>query len=218
MKSILSTKKLSDSQREIFIETGIKIVDYDAIEIINIDFKVPKKLENAIFTSQNAVKSFFQEKSRLKKNNFKCFCVGHKTMQLLVENGQNMVKMTKNASELANFIVKNYKNEAFYFFCGNLRRDEIPSALKNAKIALFEVKTYKTVLKQLKFDQKWDGILFFSPSGVESFLSENNIGNSLAICIGETTASEAQKHTNNIIVSEETTIDSVLNEVLKFTK
>ena len=215
MRSILSTKKLSDSQREMFIETGVKIVDYDAIEVINVDFEIPKNLENAIFTSQNAVRSFFLENNQIKKNDFKCFCVGHKTMQLLEENGQNVVKTTENASELAKFIVKYHKNKAFYFFCGNLRRDEIPSVLKNAKIALFEVKTYKTVLKPSKFDQKWDEILFFSPSGVESFTSEHNIGNSLVVCIGETTASEAKKHTNNIIVSKETTIESVLNEVIK---
>lgn len=215
MKSVLSTKKLSNTQRELLIERGIKIFEYDAIEVANLDFEVPENMENAIFTSQNAVKSFFLDKDRITTKDYKCFCVGIKTKQLLEENGQNVVKSANNASELAKYIVENHKNEQFFFFCGNLRRDEIPSVLKSAKIPVFEVNTYETVSKSFKFDEKWDKILFFSPSGVVSFTSENNMENSLAICIGETTASEAKKHTTNIIISKETTVESVLNEVIK---
>nr|MBX2828949.1 uroporphyrinogen-III synthase [Flavobacteriaceae bacterium] len=66
-----------------------------------------------------------------------------------------------------------------------------------------------------KFDQKWDGILFFSPSGIKSFLSENTMGNAIAICIGETTASEAKKYTRNVIVANATRIESVIAKAVK---
>jgi len=214
MNSILSTKKLTPSQRGLISQLGVRFVEYDAIKITAVNFKVPNNIENAIFTSQNALRSFFNEKN-LKKQTFNCYCVGLKTKQLLEENGQKVIKMANNASELANYIANSCENEVFYHFCGNLRREEISLALNKAKIELFEVKTYETILISKKFDEKWDKILFFSPSGVESFTSENNIGNSLAICIGETTASEAQKHTDNIIISRETTIESVLKEIIK---
>jgi len=215
MKSVLSTKKLTPSQKKLFQDTAIDLVDYDAVEIKNIDFDLPKSIHNAIFTSQNAVDSFFKKYSRTENNlEVKCFCVGQKTSTLLEKNGLKVVKSANKASELANFIVKNHNSEPFFFFCGNKRRDEIPFALKKAKIAIFEVKTYKTELKKKKFNEKWEEILFFSPSGVESFIAKNSFGSSTAICIGTTTASEAKKHTESVVIAEETTIESVIKKLL----
>ncbi len=215
MKSVLSTKKLSTTNRELLLEKGLNYVEYDAINITNINFEVPKNIENAIFTSQNAVKSFFAQQNEDRKSIPRCFCVGKKTKMLLEKNGQKVYEMSQNASELANFIVKNHKNNTFHFFCGSLKREEIPIALKMAKIELFEVKTYETTLNLMSFDQKWDEILFFSPSGVESFTSENKIKNSISICIGDTTASEAKNHTDNVVVSKEATVEGVINELIK---
>ena len=118
-----------------------------------------------------------------------CFCVGHKTKFILEKNGLKVIEIGQNATELAQKIAKNYKNCVFYYFCGTIRREELPKALKSEKISLFEVKTYKTALKTKKFDQNWDGILFFSPSGVASYISENkDQRNTHAFCIGQTTA------------------------------
>ncbi len=215
MKSILSTKKLKSTQRESLREASLSIVEYDAIEVTNLDFKVPENIANAIFTSQNAVRSFIENKNAYKKGIGKCFCVGEKTKSLLEKNGHKVFKMTANSSELAHFILKEHQNDSFYFFCGSLRREEIPSTLKKAKIEIFEVKTYETTLNLVRFEQKCDGILFFSPSGVQSFTSENKIENSMAICIGSTTASEAKKHTDNIKIAQKATIESVINQVIK---
>lgn len=215
MKNILSTKILTSAQRTLLNDNGLNVVEYDAILVKSLEFKVPNHIENAIFTSQNAVKSFFESSNTLKNDIKRFFCVGEKTKLLLEENDQKVIKMGVNASELATFIVKEHQNEQFFFFCGNLRRDEIPLALEKAKIDIFEVKTYETELNLINFDQKWDEILFFSPSGVQSFTAKNKIGESCIICIGETTASEAKKHTNNIKIANETTIDSVINEAIK---
>ena len=59
MKTILSTKKLSASQKKMFQNNTISVTDYNAIEIKSIDFESPKKVGYGIFTSQNAVKAFF---------------------------------------------------------------------------------------------------------------------------------------------------------------
>ena len=197
-KSILSTKKLTSSQMKMFQNVNISVADYDAIEINYIDFESPKKISCGIFTSQNAVKAFFSHHNRNSSEIEKVFCVGEKTKSLLEKNGQKVIKMMENASELANFIKKTHKNDTFHFICGNFRRDEIPSVLKNENIALFEVKTYETFLKTSNIEQKWDGIMFFSPTGVQSFSAENKIENRLTFCIGKTTSSEAKKYTNNV--------------------
>ena len=80
---------------------------------------------------------------------------------------------------------------------------------------MFEVKTYKTVLKTKKFDQNWDGILFFSPSGVASYISENkDQRNTHAFCIGQTTATSAKKYFKSVVVANSNTIQSVLEKTI----
>lgn len=214
-KTILSTKKLTSSQKKTFQNMNISVRDYDAIEINYIDFESPKKINYGIFTSQNAVKAFFSHHNLNSSEIEKVFCVGEKTESILKENGQKVTKMMKNASELADFIKNTHKHRVFHFFCGNLRRDEIPSALKKENIVLFEVKTYETALKTSIIEEKWDGIMFFSPTGVQSFSAENKIDNQLAFCIGKTTASEAKKHTTKVFEAEKTTVESVIEKAIK---
>lgn len=224
--AVLSTKKLSPSQEELLLNAGLSFESYDAIDIIWLNFEAPEIIENAIFTSQNGVQSFFKNKTastRIKQ----CFCVGQKTALKLKENGQNVLKSAKNAMELAHFIVKNHKNESFFFICGSRRRDEIPELLKKARIPVFELETYKTELKPRYFKQKWASIMFFSPSGVESFVQGQKEGektktivpdyftNTTAICIGNTTAKAAKKYISNIIVANSTTVESVIAATVK---
>ena len=215
MKNILSTKKLNPEQRAFFSQKGLCLVDYDAIAIEFLKFKIPEAIDNAIFTSQQAVHSFLAKtQGDLGLKN--CFCVGNKTKTLLEQNGLNVTEIGQNAAELAQNIVKNYKNKVFYYFCGTIRREELPNALKSEKMTLFEVKTYKTVLKTEKFDQKWDGILFFSPSGVASYISGNkHQTNTYAFCIGQTTASSAKKYFKRVVVANTNTIESVLEKTIE---
>lgn len=219
---ILSTKKLKPNQRDLLLGSGFKVVDYDAIGIEFLDFKMPSELKNIIFTSQNGVKSLVHNSefapSQWERAGVRVFCVGPKTQTLLEQNGLKVTKTAQNSAELGDFITKNYKTESFYFFCGTIRRDEIPTILKSAKIDVIEVKTYKTTLKPKKFDRKWNGILFFSPSGVESFITENKMNNSIAFCIGTATATEAQKHTSNVVIANSTSVESVLAKTVKTLK
>jgi len=185
-------------------------VEYDAIVINLIDFDAPSKIENAIVTSKNAAHAILNKNIQITK----CFCVGDKTQALLEENGLKVAKKAKNASYLGDFIQKKHQNESFYFFCGNLRMPEIPTSFKNSKNTLFEVKTYETELNFKKFDQNWDGILFFSPSGVQSYFHLNKT-DAPVFCIGNTTAQEAQKFTNNIVIANTTSIESVIAKAIK---
>ncbi|RUA10893.1 MAG: uroporphyrinogen-III synthase, partial [Flavobacteriia bacterium] len=60
-----------------------------------------------------------------------------------------------------------------------------------------------------------DGILFFSPRGIQSFLLENTVKNSTLFCIGETTASEAKKHSEKIVIANKPTVENVLVQAIK---
>lgn len=218
--SVLSTKKLLQNQKELLLNAGVTFVEYDAIKTEYLDFEMPQQVRFAIFTSQNGVLSYLnsQPHNNQKRSIEKVFCVGEKTKALLEENGLKVTKMAQNSSELGDFIVKKYKNEQFYYFCGSKRRDELPEIINASENELFEVKTYKTTLNSKKFNQNWDGILFFSPSGVVSFTEKNEIGNSVVFCIGETTASEAKKYTQKVVVANNTSIESVIAKTVKILK
>lgn len=211
MHTVLSTKKLNKSQKQLLQNAGVSLVEYNAIKIHFFAFEAPAAIENAIFTSQNAVNAVMGYELGV----MNCFCVGEKTKSLLEENGLNVIKTTEYASELAEYFVKNHKNDSFHFFCGNIRSDEIPSKLKENNIDFEEIEVYKTTLNPKKINRQFDAILFFSPSGVKSFVSKNKINAAKAICIGTTTASEAKKYTENVVISNATTVESVIAKAVK---
>ncbi|GAA4275085.1 uroporphyrinogen-III synthase [Aquimarina gracilis] len=212
--TILSTKKLSASQKELLLNAGLGFVEYDAIKIELLKAEIPENVDNAIFTSKNAVKAVFDSETNISN----CFCVGENTKRLLEKNGQKVVETAQNASDLAQILIKKYKKETFLFFCGNLRRNELPELLTKNEVRFKEQIVYKTHSNSKKFDRPFEGILFFSPSGVQSFVLDNNIDNSIAFCIGNTTASEAKKHTNNVIIANKPTVENVIVQAVKYFK
>jgi len=211
MPTVLSTKKLTEPQRSLLLQAGIGLVEYDAIGIELVDFEANDLIKNAIITSQNTVNGLVDKRVQIEN----CFCVGIKTKAMLEANGFEAKVMTDYGIELAEIIVKEYADEAFTFFCGNLRRDEIPKQLNENNVSFKEIEVYKTILKPKKFERTFDGVLFFSPSAVESFMKENTLDNTIAFCIGTTTAAEAEKYTHEIIIAKKPTIENVIVQVVK---
>ncbi|MGW9684736.1 uroporphyrinogen-III synthase [Flagellimonas sp. 2504JD1-5] len=218
MKTVLSTKILTPSQKELLLNSGIGFVEYNALEFEFLDVEIPTDCSNLIFTSKNAVKAFLKLSDEPNFSNYHAYCVGEKTKSFLEENGLNVVKMAQNASELGDFIAKNHKNTNFLFLSGNQRRSELPELLEKNNIRYKEVQIYNTHLRPKKFNRIFDGVLFFSPSGIRSYFQENEIGQSWAFCIGPTTASEAKKHTDQIIIANKPTVENVLVQVIKHFK
>ena len=88
--------------------------------------------------------------------------------------------------------------------------------MKLAEIILDEVEVYETVLTTHKINFKPDGILFFSPSGVESYLQENKIEDENCFCIGNTTAEALKYVTPNRIIANQPTKESVVMKCIEF--
>lgn len=213
--TVLSTKKLSPTQKNLLLNTGLSLVEYDAINIDFLDFHFESEtIKNAVITSKNAAKAVVKKGIKLQN----CFCVGEKTAIFLKENNFNIAAQENYGKDLAKKIISEYAEEYFTFFCGNLRRDEIPSTLTKHGVKFKEVEVYKTLLNLQKFQQEFNGILFFSPSAVESFAIKNNFRNSTSFCIGTTTAKEAKKYTNNIKTATKPSIENVIVQVVNFYK
>lgn len=214
MRTVLSTKKLSLPQKELFLNSGLGLVEYEALQIEFLDVNIPLEFTHYILTSKNSVKAFIKKIENQDTSDFQILCVGEKTRALLEENGLKVVKMTEYASELAQFIVEKYPNETFLFLCGNLRKDTLPKALNENNIRYKEVVVYKTHLTPRAFQRDFDGILFFSPSGIRSYLLENSMNSSTLFCIGTTTADEAKNHSDNIIIANKPTVENVLVQAI----
>jgi uroporphyrinogen-III synthase len=211
---ILSTKILSPIQKQELIKADFEVTEADFIKTENKKIDLKEVNDNLIFTSQNAVNSVFQHADLEKLKSKNVFCVGLKTKIVLSEAGFNVVAYTGYASDLAEIITLIYSSESFTFFSGNLRRETLPVALKEAGVKFNEIKVYETTLTPHKMKTKADAILFFSPSGVESYLKENTIKNENCFCIGETTASALDKITKNIIVADQPSVEDVIEDVI----
>jgi len=213
--NILSTKTLLSHQKQALIEAGFSVTEANFIKTENSDFDLKGINNNLIFTSQNAAQSVLLHPKAEELKSKNVYCVGIKTKALLEENGFNVTVYVDYASDLAEIITLIYSNESFTFFSGNLRKETLPKALAAAKIKFNEIQVYETSLTPQKIKTAVDGILFFSPSAVESYLKENKIKNEICFCIGETTASSLEKTTRNIIVADLPSVENVIEDVIE---
>ncbi|MFL1894329.1 uroporphyrinogen-III synthase [Aquimarina sp. 2-A2] len=210
--TLLSTKILTPAQKELLLGSGHGLVHYDAIAIQPLAVELQQtSLKNAIFTSKNAIKAILNTNLTIEN----CFCVGNTTKELLSLHGFKVVEVEDNALLLAQKISNSYAKEAFTFFCGDLRRDELPKHLRLQSVAFNEVTVYRTELQFKTFSRTFDCILFFSPSGVQSYMNTNNAGNAIACCIGKTTATAAEQFFQTTIVANKTTVENVIVTAIK---
>lgn len=212
---IVSTKKLSERQKQQLLSANFSVFDEDFIRIQNKDFEIETINDYLIFTSQNAVESVLGNKRLAEIKGKKCFCVGEKTKALLEENDFEVQADADYAAELASLICNQYSKNSFSFFCGNIRRDVLPDALRLVQITLDEIEVYETVLTTHEIPFIPNGILFFSPSAVESYLEKNKIRNENCFCIGNSTAEALRYVTLNRIIANQPTVDSVVMKCLE---
>lgn len=216
MKRILSTKILPVSLQKILSKIDFEVEMHDFITIKSIDFAMPSQVDILLFTSQNAVKTITAHPQVVMLKAIPVVCVGKNTASLLQENGFNVLAHTNYAAELGAFILKTYPDKRFAFFSGSLRLDTLPNFMTENRIAFEEVRVYETVLSPHKIDIPPTGILFFSPSGVESYVQKNTFSNAICFCIGETTATEVRNYTQNVVVSKEATVKGVVCQCLNY--
>jgi uroporphyrinogen-III synthase len=212
MASVLSTKLLSPSQKNLLLNANLSLTEYNAIQTKAL--KLPEsiseeKYEHVIITSQTTV-DFIKE--------FKigsCYCVGEKTALRLKSFGFEVKFIAENGIELAQHLIANYSKYTFTYFGSLKRRPELSELLNKAKVNLKEVFTYDTIETPKSFRRAFDAVLCFSPSGVKSFFEGNPDSKAKVICIGTTTAKQAKLHTDLVFISKKTSVESVIVKAVK---
>jgi uroporphyrinogen-III synthase len=193
---------------------GIGNLDIDIIPFTSINLGLDQQTEEqvrktateiaaVVFTSSNAIRSII----RYIDNDtppWTIYCIGNTTFELAKEIfGAEKIRQTApNASALAEKIIADSDQHEVVFFCGNLRRNDLPGALREKNIAVREIIVYQTTLTPTKLEKEYDAILFFSPSSAESFFSMNKVSpKTVLFVMGQTTSRAIQKHAENRIIT-----------------
>jgi uroporphyrinogen-III synthase len=96
--------------------------------------------------------------------------------------------------------------------------DTLPSILLKSGIITNEITVYKTVEQPTFVEKEYDGILFYSPSGVSSYFSMNTVSSGTVLfAIGHTTAAAIKLETNNeVVVCPTPSKEALLDEAILY--
>jgi len=215
---VLSTKKLQPNQKQFLLNAGLSVIEADFIGVNYKPFTIQHTNSNLIFTSKNAFKSFLLNDNAVRFKANTIFCVGSKTKEVIEKNGYTVLAHADTAEALSDIIIKDHADESFTFFSGSMRRDTLPDALAKANITVDEVEVYETVLTPHSIKAQLDGLLFFSPSAIESYLSANAITTEVCFCIGATTAAALKDITDTIVVANKPSVENVIVQCINHYK
>ena len=216
-RDILLRKCRYGNLRDDILNKEIRIEMSDFITIRHQRIKpaeLKKKLDHVIITSQNAVESLIDSADGSPLDFGKIYCVGRRTKRLIEKRIGKVSYTANSALKLAEHLVAELKEPVeFTFFCGDLRRDELPQMLTSHGHQVNEIVSYQTLLTPNELKNQYQGILFFSPSGIESYLKKNKPKDEVAFCIGSTTSAAGQTAFKTVIEAKNPSVEAVIQSV-----
>jgi uroporphyrinogen-III synthase len=230
MHKVLSTRIITQSLIDKAAAKGVSLEAKDFISVEPavrpedmplIDSILGRKDIAAVFTSKHAVDAiagYIAGHKHGTSPGWTIYCLSAVTVNHAAEafpdaaiHGQGSY-----AADLAAAIAADGVSEV-YFFCGNKRRDTLPENLRKEGVTVHETIVYHTSPTPVQVPGDYEGVVFFSPSAVESFFSMNKLDEK-AVCfaIGKTTAETLRKEApNQVVVSnsqqENTLVQSVID-------
>ena len=225
---ILSTRPLPGSlikeaaERHIAVDV-LSFIETEVIQSIEIQQEIEAALLQSgtvIFTSMNAVEAVANEIGA-QVPEWNVYCIGNTTQKLVKEYfGEGVIAGTADsAGALAERIIEDGTgSDEVIFFCGDQRRDELPDLLRSHDIEVNEIVVYQTIRAPQKIEKFYYGILFFSPSAVESFFENNKLPEqTILFAIGNTTATAIRRYSNNkIIIADEPGKENLFRKMMEY--
>jgi uroporphyrinogen-III synthase len=207
---ILSTATLSESIRDQALDQGVAV---DQLPFIETHSVVDSQLSSRILvlSSQSRAVAFTSAHALDAVGAclqgtcppWRIYALDGETRKKAVElfGPEAIAQTASNSLSLANKMLQDHLVEVV-FFCGTIRRDELPDLLAQHQVHVVELAVYQTTLLHHDVTQLYDGILFFSPSGVESFFSTNQLNpDTVLFALGPTTAEAVKKYSGNQLVT-----------------
>ncbi len=231
---VLSTKFCADETIQKAERAGIKLIQKPLITIhhtaheptwldIMKAFKQTHHTAVFVFTSSNAVRAL---NHTMTTHNFdwpahaEISCMEGKTANLVKSLWNAKILCTaKDADSLCDEMMRIIPLKRALFFCsGSLRGDLLPDKMQDAGYTLKEWKVYETRIEPEKLAETYDAYLFFSPSGVISFLFANDWPvNAVAVAIGSTTESALKSSgIAPVLVASSPNEESLIDELIYY--
>jgi uroporphyrinogen-III synthase len=225
--TILSTRPLQAALIDEAAAQGIEInvqsfIETEAIQSVEVQQEIEQALlqsASVVFTSMSAVEAVAEYMNE-EMPDWVIYCMGQTTQELVKKYfGENSIGGTAdNAATLAELVVEESDIDEVIFFCGDQRRDELPDILRSNDIEVTEIIVYHTIATPHTVTKQYNGILFFSPSAVDSFFMKNKPGKqTMLFAIGNTTAVAVKKHSlNSIIISEKPGKENLVEKAINY--
>ncbi len=173
---------------------------------------------NVVFTSVHAVESVAMNITI--KPSWKISCIGGVTKEAVIKYfGETCLEVTsRNASALARKIIDKGGTKEVFFFCGDQRLDDLPETLRANNIRVQEIIAYQTLQTPHEVDEDYDGVMFFSPTAVNSFFSMNTVRTDVVLfSIGKTTTGSIHTYcTNKVVTSEWPGQENLVDKVTEY--
>jgi uroporphyrinogen-III synthase len=210
---ILCTAALEPGWQELAADQGIILEGLSFIDTQEVtdplvdqrigDFSTQRK--TVVFTSYHAA-SFVTGRLGNVQPPWTIYCLEGKTKSLVSAFfGPAQPQGTAvDSAALADRIMADRVREVV-FFCGNQRKEDLPSRLASRHIPVHELVVYETRMTPRLVGQQFDGILFFSPSAVKSFFLANKTDqDTVLFAIGESTGDAIREISNNRLIIADT--------------
>lgn len=249
-KIFISTRPKGQSGElvQLFTKAGATVIEMPLVKIeprllSENEKQYFKQLHNfnwLIFTSTNGVHCFFENLQEIQGNqilpeSLQVAVIGNKTEQVLNSFGYKSAFTNPGSTgeDFAEYFVQKIQTENskpnILLALGNIARNVIQNALNEfancTRLNLYETKSPDFLddkAIQLLLSDKYEMLLFTSPSGVKNFmkLSGNIQPEKIRIaCIGEITAKAAvENKISPLVVAEKSTVGNLFESVLNYYK
>ncbi len=218
--SILSTRPVNPAIVQEANSLGIRLdilsfIETEAIKTIEVIQEIEQsglRSATVVFTSMNAVDAVTTVLDGYIPN-WQIYCIGFRTKELVSAYfGENAITgVADNAQSLAERMVEDDPSDEVLFFCGNQRRQELPNILYENGIPVTEIVVYNTREVSNVLVNHYQGILFFSPSTVDSFFRLNKVSEEVVFfAIGSTTEQSIGKYCNNNVITSKVQVKEQL--------
>jgi len=213
MRQILCTRSIAPALLDAAAQAGanIRISEFIRVET-TISPEGERLIEGlsavpgaaVVFTSSHAVKAVAGRLEALQQQpRWQLYCISEVTARVAARSFAHSTVSAAGsyAREVARRIVEDGVTGEVWFFSGDRRRDTLVEQLTGAGLRVRETVVYRTTLTPHAVRGFFDGILFFSPSGVESYFSRNRPHTrTVMFAIGDTTAGALRAASSHTVV------------------
>lgn len=219
---VLSVKVLDPELIGRFARKGLQVDCVEAIRTSPLEGPPasPGPYDAIAFTSDAAVHIATADSALAAKIRSKpVFALSGSTAQALAGRGIGCTATAANAEALALAILADSRIGSVLHYCGELSLGSLRSALSAQGRQYAASVLYRTELLYPKVNGPYDVVLFFSPSGIESYLRHNRLDPNVRYgCIGATTTARlhAELQGLKLFCPARPSVDEMLEEIINF--